>query len=91
MATMKVWLAVTANIELGTNRVAATVTKIAEDGRVSVAQASRALKRLHEIGALQRLGRGRYRVNPHLAFRGALEDREAAASNVVPLKPREPA
>jgi predicted transcriptional regulator of viral defense system len=66
-------------------------TKTAQDGRVSVAQASRALKRLHEIGARQRLGRGRYRVNPHLAFRGALEDREAAATHVVPLKPHEPA
>ena len=66
-------------------------TKTAQDGRVSVAQASRALKRLHEIGARQRLGRGRYRVNPHLAFRGALEDREAAATHVVPLKPRETA
>jgi hypothetical protein len=87
MATMKVWLAATARIEPGTNRVAATVGRIASDAKVSVPQASRALARLHRIGALQRLGRGSYRVNPHVAFRGSLEEREAALCNVVPLKP----
>jgi hypothetical protein len=86
MATMKVWLAVTANLEIGTNMVAATVTQIAGHAKVTVSQASRALAQLHQIGALERIGRGRYKVNAHIAYRGPLAEREAAASNVVPLR-----
>ena len=49
-----------------------------------------ALNRLIEIGALERLARGKYRVHPSLMWKGELQKREAAVKLASPLALVEP-
>ena len=53
---------------------------LAADTSLSPAEASRALNRLVEIGALLRVSRGRYAINPYVGWAGSLAKREEAVS-----------
>ena len=60
---------------------------LASDANLSPGEASRALNRLAEIGALLRLGRGRYAINPHVGWAGNLAKRqEAIGKNQLGLR-----
>jgi hypothetical protein len=74
--TLAVWIACLSFAEYGTNIVAAGRQQIAEAVGTSPQEASRALARLTAMDVLERVGRGRYRINPTTAWRGPLEQRE---------------
>jgi predicted transcriptional regulator of viral defense system len=48
------------------------------------------MTRLTEIGALVRLRRGRYAINPHAGWTGDLVKRQAAAKDVPPVRAVDP-
>lgn len=77
--TLAVWIVCLSFAEYGTNIVAATRHEIAEAVRTTPQEASRALVRLAGMQVLERIGRGRYRINPATAWRGPLEQREQAS------------
>lgn len=60
--------------------------RIAEDAETTLQEASRALSRLADMGALLRLRPGRYAINPHVGWAGSLAKRETAAKDVSPLR-----
>jgi hypothetical protein len=89
--TMRVWLAVISHIRFDTGEIMAGRKRLAEDAETTPEEASRALSRLFEIGALTRLCRGRYAINPHVAWTGDLVKRQEAAKHVSPvLRPVDP-
>ena len=65
----------------------ATQTQIAEAANLSIQNTSTALSRLVGIGVLIRTGRGRYKVNSHVAWSGPLHKREIAAKDHAPVPP----
>ena len=67
--------------------IMATRTQIAEAADISPDNTSTALSRLVEIGVLIRTGRGRYRVNPYVAWSGPLHARAIAAKEFQPVAP----
>src|SRR3954451_24896513 len=80
--TMRVWLAVISHIRYDTGEIMASRGRLAEDAKTTPDEASRALSRLLEIGALLKLRRGRYAINPHVGWTGDLVKRQEAAKNV---------
>src|SRR3954451_15148153 len=80
--TMRVWLAVISHIRYDTGEIMASRGRLAEDAETTPDEASRALSRLLEIGALLKLRRGRYAINPHVGWTGDLVKRQEAAKNV---------
>jgi hypothetical protein len=62
--TMRVWLAVISHIRYDTGEIMAGRERLAEDAETTPEEASRALSRLAEIGALLKLRPGRYGVHP---------------------------
>jgi predicted transcriptional regulator of viral defense system len=74
--TVKIWVAAQLRAQWNTGIVNATVGELAAHAGTVPAEAYRALSRLVEIGALIRTGRGRYAVNPAIAWNGALAVRE---------------
>lgn len=84
--TLKVWNAAISHVHYDTGEIMAGRARLAEDADVAPEHASRALGRLTEIGALLRLGRGRYAINPHVGWTGSLIKREAAAKGATPLR-----
>jgi hypothetical protein len=79
--TLAVWIACLSFAEYGTNVVAAGRHQIAEAVGTSPQEASRALARLAGMDVLERVGRGRYRINPATAWRGSLEQRARAGQD----------
>ena len=65
-------------------------TQIAEAADLTPQNASTALSRLVDIGVLLRVGRGRYAVNPHVAWSGPLHKRDIAAKEQMPVPPPAP-
>ena len=65
--------------------IMASQTQIAKTADVELTSASKALSRLVEIGVLERLRRGRYRVNSHVAWSGPLHKREIVAKEQAPI------
>jgi len=49
---------------------------------------STALSRLVDIGVLTRVARGRFKVNPYVAWSGPLHKREIAAMEQEPVRPK---
>jgi len=88
--TMRVWLAVISHIRYDTGEIMASRGRLAEDAETTPDEASRALSRLLEIGALVRLRRGRYAINPHVGWTGDLVKRQEAAKHVPPVRSVEP-
>lgn len=88
LATMAVWQAVISYIAYDRNgEIMADRATIAAAADVSPQNTSTALSRLVEIGALLKLARGHYAINPHVGWCGPAHKREMAAKTCEPLKP----
>jgi len=79
LITFKIWNAAISHLCYDTGEIMAGRERLARDANISPDEASRALARLAEIGALVRLKPGRYAINPHVGWQGSLIKREAAA------------
>jgi hypothetical protein len=92
--TLRVWNAAISHIRYGDGdnkrEIMASCRRLAEDADTNTNETYRALARLVEIGALLKLRRGRYAINPHVGWSGSLVSREAAAKGVSPLRAVEP-
>jgi hypothetical protein len=86
LSTLKVWNAAISHVRYDTGEIMAGRERLARDAKTTPVEVSRAMSRLHEIGALIRIARGRYKVNPHVGWVGSLYKREAAAKDATPLK-----
>ena len=84
--TMRVWLAVISHIRYDTGEIMAGRERLAEDAETTPEEASRALSRLAEIGALLKLRPGRYAINPNAGWAGSLVQRQEAAKDVPPVR-----
>jgi hypothetical protein len=85
-STLKIWAAAISHIRYDTGEIMAGRARLAEDVGISPDEASRALAQLAEIGALIRISRGRYKINPYVGWTGSMVKREAATVGVVPLR-----
>jgi hypothetical protein len=90
--TLRVWNAAISHIRYDTEEkeIMASCRRLAEDADTNPDEASRALNRLAQIGALIKLRRGRYAINPHVAWMGDLSKRQEAAKHVQPVRLIEP-
>ena len=70
--------------------IMATRTQIADAANLTPQNTSTAMTRLVEIGVLERTGRGRFKVNSHVAWSGPLHKRDLAAKEQVPVSPPPP-
>jgi DNA-binding transcriptional ArsR family regulator len=86
LQTMAAWNACISFIAYDRDgEIMARRTQIAEAADLTPQNASTALSRLVELGVLERIRRGRYRVNPHVAWSGPLHKREIAAKEQAPV------
>lgn len=88
--TLKVWTVAISHVLRDTGEIMAGTARLAEDAGISPAEVSRALARLTEIGALQKLRRGRYALNPNVGWSGSTYGREAAAKGAPKLRAADP-
>jgi hypothetical protein len=89
--TLRAWLACISFIAYDRDgEIMARRTQIAEAADLTPQNASTALSRLVDIGVLLRVGRGRYAVNPHVAWSGPLHKRDIAAKEQMPVPPPAP-
>src|SRR3954467_11401226 len=65
--TLAVWHAALSYAEWNTGSIPVTMDVLADTAGTNATEASRALSRLVELGALVRTSRGRYAVNPEVA------------------------
>jgi len=79
LSTLKVWFAAISRLHYDTGEVMASRARLATDTGISPSEVSRALNQLAEIGALTRIGRGRFAINPYVGRVGNLAKREEAA------------
>jgi hypothetical protein len=91
LTTLKVWNAAISHIRYDTGEIMAGRERLAEDAGIVPEEASRAMTRLAEIGALLKLRRGRYAINPHVGWTGSQTARQVAAQITPVLRPVEPA
>jgi len=80
--TLGVWMAALSYAAYGTGEIEASRKQLAELASTTEDEASRALARLERLGALVRVARGRYALNPAVAWSGSLTSREQAAAQV---------
>ncbi len=86
LATFAVWNAVISYIAYDRNgEIMADRATIAAAAEISPENTSTALSRLVEIGALIKLGRGHYAINPHIGWCGPAHKRELAAKDFKPV------
>jgi hypothetical protein len=78
LTTLAVWEAVRSYAEWNTGKIPVHVDALAEAARTSPTEVYRALSYLVELGALIRTARGRYSLNPAVAWSGSLVRREEA-------------
>jgi hypothetical protein len=84
--TLKVWLTVISFVAYDREgEIAANQVQIAQTAKLAASNASKALSRLVEIGALLRIERGRYRINPNVGWSGPLLRRQDAAKDAPRL------
>ena len=89
LTTFKVWNACISFIAYDRDgEIMANRTQIADAACVSPAHTSTALSRLVDIGVLTRVARGRFKVNPYVAWSGPLHKREIAAMEQEPVRPK---
>lgn len=86
LTTLKIWNAAISHIRYDTGEVMATRFELAADADTTPAEASRALNRLAELGALERVSRGRFAINPYVGWSGDLGKREEAIKRAQKLK-----
>jgi hypothetical protein len=77
-ATLAVWNALTPFVRPDTGELLCTQRTLAQVAAVTRSDVYRALARLVEIGALEHLEGGQYRIHPTLMWKGELARREAA-------------
>jgi hypothetical protein len=90
LTTLKVWNAAISHIRYDTGEIMAGRKRLAEDTETTPEHVSHALIRLFEIGALTRLRRGRYAINPHVGWAGSSLKRQEAAKAVPPIRAVKP-
>lgn len=73
--TLRVWAAALKHIKHGTNELMASRARLSEETGIAPREVSRSLSRLVEIGVFRRIGRGLYKLNPHVAQQGTRIDR----------------
>jgi hypothetical protein len=76
--TLKVWLAVMFATGWNTCEITAKPRELAARAKVHEVDVRRGLSYLTRLGILRRVGRGRYEVNPEIAWRGDLSARQKA-------------
>jgi CRP-like cAMP-binding protein len=87
-ATIAVWNIALTYAEFGAGReIRASREQIADDANTTVAEVSRAMNRLAEIGALIRLGHGRFCVHPQINWIGPLDERKQAVARLELVEP----
>lgn len=85
--TLKVWNSVISFIAYDRDgEIMASRDQIADAAALTPQHTSRALSILVEIGALLRIARGRYAINPHVGWSGPLVKREDAAKDAPKLR-----
>jgi hypothetical protein len=84
--TLAVWEAARSYAEWNTGQINVPVSVLAEATHTPPSEAYRALSTLVELGALVRTGRGRYSLNPSVAWSGALVGREQAEGELTPAE-----
>jgi hypothetical protein len=90
LTTLKVWSVAVSHIRYDTGEIMAGRERLAEDAETTPEEASRALSMLVEIGALLKLRRGRYAINPHVGWTGSLVKRQESAKDVTELRVIDP-
>ena len=90
LTTLKVWNAAISHVRYDTGEIMAGRERLAEDADIVPEEASRALTQLVEIGALLKLRRGRYAINPHVGWSGSLVKRQESAKDVTELREVDP-
>ena len=84
--TLKVWQAVISFIAYDRNgEIMANRETLAEAAGTRPDETTKAMSRLVEIGALERTGRGRYKINAHVGWSGSLHKRDAVAKEQRPV------
>src|SRR4051794_22723222 len=86
LKTLLVWEAVRSYAEWNTGQINVPTQTLADAAHTTTNEVSRALSCLVELGALIRTGRGRYALNPEVAWSGSLVGREQAASELTPAE-----
>jgi hypothetical protein len=81
--TLRIWNVAISYLRYDTGEVMAGRVRLARDAETSPQEASRALTRLTEIGALTRLKQGHYAINPHVGWQGSLIKREEAGKKTA--------
>jgi hypothetical protein len=90
LTTLKVWNAAISHIRYDTGEIMAGRDRLAQDANITPDEASRALNRLAEIGALVKVRPGRYAINPHVGWAGTSLKRQESAKTVPPVRAVEP-
>jgi hypothetical protein len=84
--TLAVWEAARSYAEWNTGQITASIQELAEASGAPAGEVYRALSQLVELGGLIRTGRGRYALNPDVAWTGTLVSREAASAELTPAE-----
>jgi hypothetical protein len=86
LSTFKVWTTASTYIQYDTGEIMVGRKLLAKETELSPVEISRAMAQLAEIGALVRLRRGRYAINPYVGWAGSLYNREAETRTATPLR-----
>src|SRR4051794_16406542 len=84
--TLAVFVAAQSYAEWNTGRIDVPVETLAQDANTTPKEVYRALSHLVELGALIRTRRGRYALNPEVAWSGTLVARERAVDDLLPAE-----
>jgi hypothetical protein len=89
LQTIAAWNACISFIAYDRNgEIAAARNQIAEAANLTPQNTSTAMTRLVTLGVLTRVARGRFKVNPYVAWSGPLHKREIAAMDQEPVRPK---
>jgi len=80
LTTIRVWHAIVFSTDWDTGEIVAGAEALAEKARVPPAEVRRALPAMVKLGVLERRSRGRYAVNPNMAWKGSMTARDRAAA-----------
>lgn len=86
MITFAVWNTAISYLCYDTGEIMACRGRLAQDTDLAPEEVSRAMTWLLEVGAIIRISRGRYKINPHVGWAGSLYKREAEAKGATKLR-----